>query len=175
MATVPKEKRIAVAKKASAIAAARLSQYSDPYKVKYGRTVVRRISAKLVNAKGRCTNPKNTGYANYGGRGICFSFPTIRAATEWVLDNIGAPSTDLHSLDRIDNNRGYEPGNLRWATPEEQNRNKRTYKRTVVGERIRTLLQHRPDLTYETLRIWIRNGATDNEIVNRRKYASARV
>lgn len=53
----------------------------------------------------------------------------------------------------------------------EQARNKRAYKRTKNGEHIRKLKAQRPDLTYETLRLWIMHGLTNNEILNRRKYA----
>ncbi len=71
----------------------------------------------------RCTNPANKSYTNYGGRGIIM-------ADEWrhsyvaFLDHVGRAPTKLHSLDRIDNNRGYEPGNLRWTTSYEQTINR---------------------------------------------------
>lgn len=51
------------------------------------------------------------------------------------LDHVGEKPTSQHSLDRIDVNRGYEPGNVRWATRIEQARNKR-YRRTIhIGRR----------------------------------------
>lgn len=102
-------------------------------------------------------------------------FPTRRAFAEWVLDNLGSKPTADHSLDRIDNNRGYEPGNLRWATREEQARNKRPYRRTQNGERIRKLKEARPDLTYETIRLWITQGASDEDIIQRKKYARSSI
>lgn len=80
-----------------------------------------RIWADMV---ARCTRPTNRSFKNYGGRGI-----TLYA--EWRKDfaafykYIGAKPSAHHSLDRIDNNKGYEPGNIRWATLEEQNSNKR--------------------------------------------------
>jgi len=75
----------------------------------------------------RCTNPKNKAWKNYGGRGIL-------VCDAWVgnfqafLDHIGLkPGPDL-SIERIDNNRGYEPGNVKWATDSEQSKNRRPFK-----------------------------------------------
>lgn len=78
----------------------------------------------------RCTNPRNPSYPDYGGRGITIS-PTWRhsfiAFAEYVTTHLGPQPTPKHTLDRIDNGSGhYEPGNLRWATRIEQNRNKRS-------------------------------------------------
>lgn len=72
----------------------------------------------------RCTNPKNKGWKDYGGRGITVH-PTIRNSFEAFLREVGPRPSPRHSIDRIDNDRGYEPGNLRWATPEVQATNRR--------------------------------------------------
>jgi len=58
----------------------------------------------------------------YGGRGIQFYWESTARAAEWVSANIGLEKAK--QLDRIDNNLGYQPGNLRWATSEENNRNR---------------------------------------------------
>lgn len=72
----------------------------------------------------RCENKKDKKYPDYGGRGI-------RVWSGWrgdymaFLGHVGRrPSAD-HSLDRIDNSKGYEPGNVRWATKIEQASNRR--------------------------------------------------
>ena len=76
--------------------------------------------------KCRCDNKNEINYERYGERGISY-------AEEWsTFDNfyadMGDPPSDIHSLDRIDNNRNYNKDNCRWATPKEQALNKRNNK-----------------------------------------------
>ncbi len=77
--------------------------------------------------KDRCYNPNNKRYKHYGGRGISV-YPAwiddFQAFYNYVsqLEHFGE---DGYTLDRIDTNGNYEPGNLRWATKSEQARNKR--------------------------------------------------
>lgn len=74
---------------------------------------------------GRCYNDKNKAYSYYGGRGItiCDRWRGKQGFENFVSD-MGNPVHDK-SLDRIDVNGNYEPNNCRWATPQEQGRNKR--------------------------------------------------
>lgn len=72
-------------------------------------------------AKNRCNNPNEPAYTNYGGRGIRFEFKDFE---EWYAV-LGPKPGSEYSVDRIDVNQGYRPGNVRWATRQEQNENTR--------------------------------------------------
>lgn len=70
----------------------------------------------LKNAIHRCHNPKNLGYLNYGVRGITvFDAWRSERGFELFLDYMGPRPSPQHSLDRIDNDGPYAPGNVWWA------------------------------------------------------------
>ncbi len=73
--------------------------------------------------KTRCLNAKCRAYPNYGGRGITIC-DRWRESFSAFLADMGA-STQGTSIDRIDNDRGYEPGNCRWASASDQAHNSR--------------------------------------------------
>lgn len=97
----------------------------------HGDTKGRRISSEYRTWRGmktRCYNPRYSGYKNYGGRGIrvCRKWlRSYRAFLTYLLQHLGRRPSKLYSLDRINNDRNYEPGNLRWATSREQALNKK--------------------------------------------------
>lgn len=78
----------------------------------------------------RCTVPGLRDYKNYGGRGItvCERWRTSFAD---FLSDMGTKPSVAHSIDRIDNDGNYEPGNCRWATRADQSVNRRNVKMTA--------------------------------------------
>jgi hypothetical protein len=66
----------------------------------------------------RCSNPNTKHFEHYGGRGITVCARWENSYENFLADMGRRPSG--RSLDRIDNNLGYEPGNVRWATRAEQ-------------------------------------------------------
>ena len=96
------------------------------------------LRKRMAAAKFRCTDPKSKQWMRYGGRGIGFEFTSVRAAVEWIMGNIVVPDSPTPDLDigRVDNNRGYAPGNLRFVSRHENNVNKEhTPKVSVAGSR----------------------------------------
>lgn len=91
----------------------------------------------------RCGNPSDRHYPDYGGRGIRVCGPWkagdgSKSGFECFLRDMGRRPSPAHSIDRYPNTDGnYEPGNCRWATAKEQQRNRRvTVKVQYRGEKI---------------------------------------
>ena len=72
----------------------------------------------------RCIYPSMKSYPHYGGRGIKICQRWLDSFEDFLID-VGYAPSEKHSLDRIDNNGNYEPGNVRWATNSEQIKNSR--------------------------------------------------
>lgn len=83
----------------------------------------------------RCYKKQNKRYKRYGGRGIkvFHKFKNPKYFIQWVEKNLGKKPSTKHSLDRIDNNKGYYPGNLRWANQVTQVRNRSVTKILVIN------------------------------------------
>lgn len=77
----------------------------------------------------RCNNNKTAYYKHYGGRGIKVYSPWIKSFVMF-LEYVGEKPKGM-TLDRINNNKGYYPGNVKWSTRKEQARNRR---RNLMGK-----------------------------------------
>jgi hypothetical protein len=78
--------------------------------------------------KDRCINPRSASYPRYGGAGVTMC-ERWRSDFANFLADVGPRPTGRAgeiSIDRIDNSRGYEPGNCRWTTATEQSRNRKS-------------------------------------------------
>lgn len=89
--------------------------------------------------KRRCLDDRLPAFRNYGGRGIqvCERWADFRN----FYADMGPKPSPRHSIDRIDNDGNYEPGNCRWATRGEQCNNRRGNRRITVGDRTMTIAQ----------------------------------
>lgn len=81
--------------------------------------------------KTRCTNPKAANYDKYGGRGVTYCSDWEHFAN--FCRDMGVRPSPSHTLDRINNEGNYEPGNCRWATPTQQCLNRGQFANNSTG------------------------------------------
>lgn len=115
--------------------------------------------------KDRCFRAQSEKYADYGGRGITVCDAWVTSFEAFIADM--GPCPDGLTLERIDVNGNYEPGNCRWATTVEQNRNKRK-SITVEYQGMTMNLADLAELTgiaYKRLRYRIRRGMSADAAV----------
>lgn len=119
---------------------------------------------RAMNA--RCSDPNNPSYEYYGGKGITV-FEGWRNDPAAFLDHIGPRPSKRHSIDRINSALGYEPGNVRWATDSQQNRNKPAINKWIEyrGE-LRLLIDVAKETgtRLSTVRTRYRRGWPDDEL-----------
>jgi hypothetical protein len=102
----------------------------------------------------RCHCPTNGSYQAYGAKGIVVAKEWRgRGGFERFLAHVGSKPSLKHTLDRRDGTRGYEPGNVRWATPYEQNINRDVTRTLTIGDVTKPVIEwaRERDLEYATV------------------------
>lgn len=90
---------------------------------KHGKSYSREYVA-WANMVGRCSGRQPASWKNYGGRGIAVCHEWVESFEAFYAEVGDSPGAG-YELDRIDNNEGYRPGNCRWVTKSENNKNRR--------------------------------------------------
>ena len=123
-----------------------------------------------TDMKKRCHTPTATAYKNYGGRGI-------RVCVQWMefaafLKDMGECPPGL-TIDRIDNDGNYEPGNCRWADMKTQRNNRRDSVRVTAFGKTKTIREWAESrgLPYNTVYLRLKRGATPEQAVTRPWYS----
>jgi hypothetical protein len=111
----------------------------------------------------RCTNPAAKDWPDYGGRGITICDRWRESFAAFAADVGARPARAMPAramLDRVENNRGYEPGNVRWSTPNEQARNRRSTRVIEYQGQRRSMVEwaEATGIPYSTLRTRLRDG-----------------
>jgi hypothetical protein len=154
----------------------RWRKYGDPlalHRSRHGHSPQSKRSSEYtswVSMLQRCQNPNHTEYLRYGGRGITVHAPWADSFVAF-LAHMGPKPTPKHTIERIDNDGNYEPGNVRWATRKEQARNKASTVMLTVGST--TLCQSewakRQGINADTIRYRLRRGATPEQAIAPRR------
>ncbi len=90
---------------------------------KYNNTINGHLRSIFSSMKFRCTNVKAHNYKHYGGRGIKVCFVSADEFVTYVINELRVDPRGL-TIDRIDNDRHYEPGNIRFITNTKNQKNK---------------------------------------------------
>lgn len=119
----------------------------------------------------RCLNPNHKDYPSYGGRGIGMAPEWINNPLEFVtyVDRELGPKPAGGSIDRIDNQSGYVPGNIRWASRKQQMNNLRSNRFIEFNGRRQTLQQWADEtgLSHGTIRSRLEAGRSMSEVFSR--------
>lgn len=103
----------------------------------------------------RCHNPKSQRFEHYGARGI-FVCERWRDSFENFYEDVGPRPGPGYSLERQDNGKGYEPGNVVWATRVEQQRNKRSNRLVTFKGRTMPLTEASELAGIKPITVWTR-------------------
>lgn len=101
----------------------------------------------------RCSNPDHAQFADYGGRGITVCSRWSEIAN--FIEDMG-PRPPGYTIERIDNHKGYEPSNCKWATRAEQNGNSRKNRHLTHAGRTMTISEWEREIGLARGSLWAR-------------------
>lgn len=133
----------------------------------FSRTREYRIWAGMIQ---RCTNTSVRSYKDYGGRGVTVCSLWRRSFIAF-LAHVGLRPNPKHTLERKDNNKGYEPGNVHWILGSKQSLNTRRSVRLVIDGESKTGIEwaRLSGISQFTIYDALKNGRTEKIIARIRK------
>lgn len=141
-----------------------------PTRIKHGKAQTR-LYRTWCHFKDRCCNDKDKRYPRYGGRGIqvCEEWKNdFQAFYDWAMAN---GYKDHLTIDRIDNDGNYEPGNCRWVTNKTQSNNRQTNVLIEFEGKRQNIKQWSEELqmNYQTIYQRHRKGMAPEEILSKKE------
>jgi len=126
------------------------------------------------NMKQRCLNPNNKEFKNYGARGITICDRWVDSFSAFLEDMGECP--DSLTIERLDNSKGYEPGNCIWAPRSVQSRNRRTNVEYIVNGRVflQVELANALGVCTHSMRKWFNKGKNLDWVVRHYKERNGR-
>jgi hypothetical protein len=121
----------------------------------------------LENIKSRCLNKNNRQYKDYGGRGILIC-PRWLESYRYFCEDMGKKPSPQHSIERLENDKGYYKENCKWATRVEQNRNRRNNTNLELNGKIKTLQEWSEEynINRATLKSRLKSGLSLQDALN---------
>lgn len=116
------------------------------------KTDEHRIWSGMIN---RCTNRRDPIYERYGARGITVCKRWLKSFVAFLQD-MGPRPSPLHTIERVNNDRGYCPSNCRWATRLEQARNRRSTRRLTYNGTTLTMTEWAVKIGMDRGTLWRR-------------------
>jgi len=133
---------------------ARIRRGSDSHFFKHGETESAEFNS-WKELKNKCYNIGNKQYVDYGGRGITVC-PRWLESYENFINDMGDKPSSIHSIDRADNDKGYEYSNCYWATPTQQANNRRSSRYITHEGKTLTLAEWARHLDIHYKKLWKR-------------------
>lgn len=135
----------------------------------HGQSYTREYRA-WVSMKSRCYTKSHKNYDEYAGRGVSVCPQWVDNFEQFYAD-VGPAPTDKHTVDRIDVDGNYEPGNVRWATQAEQNLNRRNTLRAEVRGELLPLktIGEKYGVAYAAVFSRFKNGLRGDDLITRQK------